>query len=75
MTAHDPGLRATRHWRDRVQQRIGPDVDPDALARILGAQIAADSRHVEYRGQAEFQSIATRIAEATGLPLMFGRAD
>lgn len=30
-------------------------------------------RRVEYRRQAEFQALATRIAERTGLPVMFGR--
>ncbi|MBW4982522.1 YfdQ family protein [Mameliella sp. CS4] len=30
-------------------------------------------RRVEYRRQAEFQQVATRIAEGTGLPVVFGR--
>lgn len=30
-------------------------------------------RRVEYRRQAEFRQIAHRVAEATGLPVMFGR--
>lgn len=31
-------------------------------------------RRVEYRMQAEFHQIATRVAEGTGLPVFFGRA-
>jgi len=31
-------------------------------------------RRVEYRRQAEFAAIAHRVAEATGLPVMFGRS-
>ncbi|EPX82066.1 DUF2303 family protein [Salipiger mucosus] len=42
--------------------------------RADGLKLGFVWRRVEYRRQAEFQAIATRIAEATGLPVMFGRA-
>ena len=28
-------MAATQHWRKRVAERIGPDVDPDTLAETL----------------------------------------
>lgn len=42
--------------------------------RADGLKLGFVWRRVEYRRQAEFEAIATRVAEATGLPVMFGRS-
>lgn len=38
-----------RHWRSRVAERIGPDVDPDKLARKILRSIARDDGFARFK--------------------------
>lgn len=44
-------MTPTEHWRQRVSERIGPDVDADALARLLGLEIDRGGEYVHYAGR------------------------
>ena len=41
----------THHWRVRVRERLGPDVDAEALANAIVWEIDHDTGHVDYLGR------------------------